>query len=87
MSKPTRKHPITVSRGIVEAAGARSGPSGPSADVAAAVARRIERDNLDELVQAAEAEHGPITEEEIRALRDRLRRARRQQTGDEASEA
>ncbi|MFI6479752.1 hypothetical protein ACIBH1_17595 [Nonomuraea sp. NPDC050663] len=43
----------------------------------AAVARRIERDNLDELVRAAEAEHGPITPEEIQELRDRLHRATR----------
>lgn len=65
----------------------RSGPSGLSAYVAAAVARRIERDDLNELVQVAEAEHGPITEEEIQALRGRLHRARRQQTGDGANAA
>lgn len=54
-------------RDIAEAARARSGPSGLSASMSAAVARQIERDNLDELVQVAEAEHGPVTDEEIQA--------------------
>ncbi|CAL9449284.1 hypothetical protein SUDANB145_02408 [Streptomyces sp. enrichment culture] len=51
----------------------------------AARARQIERDNLNELVRVAEAQHGPITEDEVRALRDQLGQARVQQTGDEAS--
>ncbi|MGW3624736.1 CopG family transcriptional regulator [Streptomyces sp. NPDC000880] len=66
-------------RDIAEAARARSGPSGLSAYVAAAVARQIERDNLNELIAVAEAEHGPITEEEIQAKREQLQRAREQQ--------
>ncbi|ONK13880.1 CopG family transcriptional regulator [Streptomyces sp. MP131-18] len=80
MNEPTNKYSITMPRNIAEAARARSGPSGLSAYVAAAVARQIERDNLDELISVAEAEHGPITEEEIQSLRDRLQDARRQQT-------
>ncbi len=67
-------------RDIAEAAKARSGPSGLSAYVAAAVARQIERDNLNELISVAEAEHGSVTDEEIQALRDHLNQARRQQT-------
>jgi hypothetical protein len=63
-------------REVAEAARARSGPSGLSAYVAAAVARQVERDNLDELIAVAEAEHGPIGEEEIQAKRDVLVRAR-----------
>jgi hypothetical protein len=51
-----------------------------SAYVAAAVARQLERDNLNELIQVAEAEHGPITDEEVQALRDQLHQARRQQS-------
>jgi hypothetical protein len=43
------------------------------------VARQIERDNLNELIAVAEAEHGPITDEEIQAKRDALLRARDQQ--------
>ncbi|GAA2308025.1 CopG family transcriptional regulator [Nonomuraea roseoviolacea subsp. roseoviolacea] len=81
MSEPTGKYSITMPRDIAEAARSRSGPSGLSAYVAAAVARQIERDNLNELIQVAEAEHGPITDDEVQALRDRLHRARQGQTG------
>jgi uncharacterized protein YdcH (DUF465 family) len=57
-----------------------SEPTGQSiTDVAAAVARQIERDNLNELIQVAEAEHGPVTDEEIQSLRDQLHQARSEQ--------
>lgn len=79
MSEPTGKYSITMPRDIAEAAKARSGPSGLSAYVAAAVTRQIERDNLNELIQVAEAEHGPVTDEEVQALRDRLHQARQEQ--------
>lgn len=87
MSDPTGKYSITMPRDIAEAAKARSGPSGLSSYVAAAVARQIERDNLNELIHVAEAEHGPITDEEIQALRDQLHQARQQQTRDGANAA
>ncbi|MGZ3101428.1 CopG family transcriptional regulator [Streptomyces sp. H72] len=80
MSEPTGKYSITMPRDIAEAAKARSGPSGLSAYVAAAVARQIERDDLNELIAVAEAEHGPVTDEEIQSLRDQLAQARREQT-------
>jgi len=80
MSEPTGKYSITMPRDIAEAARARSGPSGLSAYVAAAVARQIERDNLNELIQVAEAEHGPITDEEIQAVRDQLHQAHQEQS-------
>ncbi|MFI9587714.1 CopG family transcriptional regulator [Streptomyces sp. NPDC052236] len=79
MSEATQKYSITMPRDIAEAARARGGPSGLSAYVAAAVARQIERDNLNELIAVAEADHGPITEEEIQAKRDQLQRARQEQ--------
>ncbi|MFF8384577.1 CopG family transcriptional regulator [Streptomyces kanasensis] len=79
MSEPTGKYSITMPRDIAEAAKARSGPSGLSAYVAAAVARQIERDNLNELLTVAQAEHGPVTDEEIQSLRDQLAQARREQ--------
>ncbi|GAA2513768.1 CopG family transcriptional regulator [Streptomyces gobitricini] len=87
MSEPTGKYSITMPRDVAEAAKARSGPSGLSAYVAAAVARQIERDNLNEVISVAEAEHGPVTDEEIQALRDQLTRARREQTQRGASAA
>jgi hypothetical protein len=79
MTEATRKYSITMPRDTAEAARARSGPSGLSAYVAAAVARQLERDNLNELIAVAEAEHGPITEEEIRDRRNQLQRARKRQ--------
>ncbi|GAA2075948.1 CopG family transcriptional regulator [Actinomadura alba] len=78
MSEPTQKYSITLPRDIAEAARARSGPSGFSGYIASAVARQIERDDLNELISVAEAEHGPISDEEIQAKRDLLREARRQ---------
>lgn len=79
MSDPTSKYSITMPRDIAEAARARSGHSGLSAYVTAAVARQIERDNLNELIAVAEADHGPISEEEIDARREELRLARADQ--------
>lgn len=82
MSEPTGKYSITMPRDIAEAARARSGRSGLSSYVAAAVARQLERDNLAELIAVSEAEHGPITEEEVQEKRDLLQRTReRQGTG------
>jgi hypothetical protein len=81
MSEATAKYSITMPRDVAEEARARGGPSGLSAYVAAAVARQIERDKLSELIAVAEAEHGPITEEEITARRDQLRRAQEDQRG------
>jgi hypothetical protein len=45
-----------------------------------AVTRQIERDNLNELIAVAEAEHGPISEDEVQALRDQLAASRHEQT-------
>lgn len=87
MSEPTGKYSITMPRDIAEAARTRSGPSGLSAYVAAAVARQIERDNLSELIQVAEAEHGSITDDEIQALREQLHQARQEQAGGGAAAA
>ncbi|WP_162833317.1 CopG family transcriptional regulator [Streptomyces sp. CB09001] len=87
MSEPTGKYSITMPRDIAEAAKARSGPSGLSAYVAAAVARQIERDNLNELITVAEAEHGPVSDEEVQALRDQLAQARRVQAQHRSSAA
>ena len=80
MSEPTQKYSITMPRDVAEAARTRSSPSGLSAYVAAAVARQIERDNLNDLIAVAEAEHGPVSDEEVQAKRDTLLRAREQQT-------
>lgn len=80
MTEHTQKLSITMPRDIADAARARSGAGGLSAYVAAAVARQIERDNLNDLIAVAEAEHGPITDEEIDAARATQERARGEQT-------
>jgi hypothetical protein len=85
MSEATQKYSITLPRDIAAAARARGGPSGLSSYVAAAVARQLERDNLSDLITVAEAEHGPITDEEIQAKRDLLLRTREQQHGPNAA--
>lgn len=76
MADATGKYSITIPRNIAEAARARSGQSGLSAYVTAAVCRQLERDNLNELIEAAEADHGPISDEEVQQLRQRLANAR-----------
>ncbi|MFE7516405.1 CopG family transcriptional regulator [Streptomyces sp. NPDC057540] len=87
MSEPTQKYSISMPRDVAEAARARGGPSGLSAYVAAAVARQIERDDLNELIAVAEAEHGAVTDEEIQARREQLRRAREEQGRSASGEA
>jgi hypothetical protein len=79
MTEPTEKLSITMPRDIAEAARARSGTGGLSAYVAAAVARQVERDNLNDLIAVAEAEHGPITDAEVDASRSAQQRARVEQ--------
>ncbi|MEV4613589.1 CopG family transcriptional regulator [Kitasatospora sp. NPDC049258] len=81
MSAPTRKCSITLPRDLAEASRARSGPSGLSAYVAAAVARRVERDGLHEPIDAAEAGHGPVGTREIQQKRAPLRRTREELHG------
>ncbi|MGW4634954.1 hypothetical protein [Nocardia sp. NPDC004415] len=85
MTENTGKYSITMPRDIAEAARSRSGPSGLSAYVSAAVARQIERDNLNEIIAVAEAEHGPVTDEEVQALRARLQQVRAAQSGQGAA--
>jgi hypothetical protein len=87
MSEPTQKYSITMPRDVAEAARARGGSSGLSAYVAAAVRRQIERDDLNDLIAVSEADHGPITDEEIEARRDALRRAREDQGTSDPSAA
>jgi hypothetical protein len=79
MSEATGKYSITMPRDLAAAATARGGSAGLSAYVSAAVARQIERDDLNELIVAAEAEHGPITDKDTRDLRAQLHAAQRAQ--------
>lgn len=77
VSEPAEKYSITMPQDIAEAARVRSTPS----DLSAYVTSQIERDNLNELISIAEAEHGLISEEETQAKRKQLLHAREQQLG------
>lgn len=74
---PTRAVSVSLHAGTIDAVRSRVGKRGVSAYVEAAVQRQIERDNLDEIIAAAEAEHGPLTPEEVNAKRAVLAQARR----------
>ncbi|MFC4560761.1 CopG family transcriptional regulator [Nocardiopsis mangrovi] len=78
-SEATQDDTVVLPHDIAEKARARSGRSGLSDYVATVVARHIERENLDELIRTAEEDLGPITEEQIRAKREILMSARREQ--------
>jgi len=74
---PTTAVSVSFHIGTISAVRSRVGKRGVSAYIEAAVQRQIERDNLDEIIAAAEAEHGPVTPEEIDAKRAVLARAHR----------
>ena len=74
---PTTAVSVSMHVGTISAVRSRVGKRGVSAYIEAAVHRQIERDNLDEIIAAAEAEHGPVTPEEIAAKRAALATARR----------
>lgn len=77
MPAPMAKYSVSIPREIAEEARARAGASGFSAYVTAAVERALERERLREIIEAAEAEHGPITEEEIAAAERMIEDAHR----------
>ena len=84
---PTTVVSVSMHSGTISAVRDRTGRRGVSAYIEAAVQRQIERDNLDELIAAAEAEHGPITAEEIEAKRQLLAQLRDEQNGSDAGTA
>lgn len=72
---------VSMHSGTIGAVRGRVGPRGVSAYIEAAVQRQIERDNLDELIAAAEAEHGPLTTQEVEAKRQQLAQLRGEHRG------
>ena len=60
--------PAETSQGVRSRVGAR----GFSGYVATAVARQLERDALDELIAQMEAEHGPVDEDQVAGIMQRL---------------
>jgi hypothetical protein len=75
---PTTAVSVSFHTGTISAVRSRVGRRGVSAYVEAAVQRQIERDNLEEIIAAAEAEHGSLSSDEIDAKRALLARSRGQ---------
>lgn len=66
------KHSVSMPAATSEAVRSRVGARGFSGYVAAAVARQLERDALDDALARMEAEHGPVDEDEVAAIVARL---------------
>ena len=60
--------PTSTSEGVR----ARVGSRGFSAYVAGAVARQLERDALDDILAGMEERYGPVDEDEVTAIMERL---------------
>lgn len=71
-TQPAEKHSITMPSETSQGVRARVGARGFSGYVAAAVARQLERDALDDMLTQMEAEHGPVDEGEVAAILERL---------------
>ena len=78
---PTTVVSVSFHAGTIGAVRSRAGRRGVSAYIEAAVQRQIERDNLNEIIAAAETQHGPVTAEEIEEKRAMLAQARRERHG------
>jgi hypothetical protein len=67
--------PVSVSlhEGTIAAIKARTGKRGMSAYVEALIQRQLERDRLRELIEDAEADHGPVDHAVVEAKRAILR--------------
>ncbi len=61
----SEKHSVSMPATISEGVRARVGARGFSAYVAAAVARQLERDALDDALARMEVEHGPVDEADV----------------------
>lgn len=66
------KHSVTIPAITSEGVRARVGKRGFSAYVAEAVARRLERDALDDVLARMQAEHGPVDEDAVAVIMQRL---------------
>lgn len=71
-SQPVEKHSITMPAETSQGVRSRVGARGFSGYVATAVARQLERDALDELIARMEAEHGPVDEDQVAGIMQRL---------------
>lgn len=66
------KHSVSLPAATSESVRSRAGARGFSGYVAAAVARQLERDALDDALARMEAEHGAVDGDEVAAIFARL---------------
>ena len=66
------KHSVSIPAATSESVRSRVGARGFSGYVAAAVARQLERDALDDALARMEAEHGAVDEKDVEAIFARL---------------
>jgi Arc/MetJ family transcription regulator len=69
----TKKFSVTIPEDLAATVQARIGKASFSAYVSEALARQVERDNLRELVSAAESQHGAVDRSAVKAKRALLR--------------
>ncbi|MEN8654904.1 hypothetical protein ABCR94_31030 [Streptomyces sp. 21So2-11] len=70
---PVRPVSVSLHEGTIAALKARTGKRGMSAYVEALIQRQLERERLRELIEDAEAEHGPVDQAAVDAKRAILR--------------
>ncbi|MET8982173.1 hypothetical protein ABZX85_41985 [Streptomyces sp. NPDC004539] len=70
---PVRPVSVSLHEGTIAALKARAGKRGMSAYVEALIQRQFERDRLRELIEDAEAAHGPVDQAAVEAKRALLR--------------
>ncbi|NEC91271.1 hypothetical protein [Streptomyces sp. SID12501] len=69
---PVRPVSVSLHEGTISALKARTSKRGMSAYVEALIQRQLERDRLRELIEDAEAEHGPVNQTAVEAKRTLL---------------
>lgn len=70
---PVRPVSVSLHEGTISALKARTGNRGMSAYVESLIQRQLERDRLRELIEDAEADHGPVDQSAVDAKRAILR--------------
>jgi hypothetical protein len=70
---PVRPVSVSLHEGTIAALKERTGRRGMSAYVEALIQRQLERERLRELIEDAEAEHGPVDPAAVEAKRAILR--------------
>ncbi|MFK4149412.1 hypothetical protein [Streptomyces sp. NPDC004065] len=70
---PVRPVSVSLHEGTIAALKARTGRRGMSAYVEALIQRQLERGRLRELIEDAEAEHGPVDQTAVETKRSMLR--------------